>query len=69
MKIPPAKRLIYSKGEIIIEDNVWIGDKATILAGVKIGEGSVIGANTVVTKDIPPYSVAVGNPVRIIKNI
>lgn len=69
LKIPPAKRLIYSKGEIIIEDNVWIGDKATILAGVKIGEGSVIGANTVVTKDIPPYSVAVGNPVRIIKNI
>lgn len=63
LKIPPAKRLIYSKGEIIIEDNVWIGDKATILVGVKIGE------NSVVTKDIPPYSVVVGNPVRIIKNI
>ncbi len=51
----------------MIGDNVWIGDKATILAGVKIGECAVIAANAVVTKDIPPYSVAAGNPAKIIK--
>lgn len=66
--IPPQKRKLYSKGSIIIEDNVWIGDKAVVLGGVTIGTGSVIGACSVVTKDIPPYSVAVGNPARIIKN-
>jgi len=46
---------------------VWIGDKATILPGVMIGDGVVVGANTVVSKDIPNYSVVVGNPARIIK--
>lgn len=64
----PANRKLYSKGAVIIGDNVWIGDKVTILPNVKIGEGAVIAANTVVTKDIPPYSVAVGNPVRIINH-
>ena len=64
---PPINRPVVSKGPVIIEDNVWIGDKATILAGVHIGNGAIIAANTVVTKDIPAYSVAVGNPARIIK--
>ena len=62
----PAAREICSKGPIIIEDNVWVGDKATILGGVRIGQGAVIGANAVVTKDIPAFCVAVGNPARII---
>ena len=66
MKMPPRKRPIYSKGSVIIEDDVWIGDKATILAGVTIGRGAIIGANAVVTKDVPPYSIAVGSPIRII---
>jgi len=54
---------------IIIEDDVWIGFGSTILKGVKIGKGSIIGANTVVTKDIPEYSVVVGNPAKIVKTI
>lgn len=63
----PIKRSLFSKGPIIIGDNVWIGDKATILPGVSIGNGAVIAANAVVTKDVPAYSVAAGNPARIIK--
>lgn len=65
--IPPLFRDLYSKGSVIIEDNVWIGDKVTILAGVKIGKGSIIGANAVVTNDIPENSIAGGNPARLIK--
>lgn len=53
---------------ITIEDDVWIGSKATILDGVTIGKGSVIGAGTVVSHSIPPYSVAVGVPARVVKN-
>lgn len=69
LHVNPAKRPIYSKGPIIIGNNVWIGDKATILPGVTIGDGAVIGANSVVTKDVPAYSVVAGNPARIIKGI
>lgn len=52
---------------VIIEDYAWIGGGAIILPGVTIGEGSVIGAGAVVSKNVPPYSVAVGNPARVIK--
>ncbi len=55
------------KGPIIIGNNVWIGDNVIILSGVKIGDGAVIGAGAVVTKDIPPYAVAVGVPAKVIK--
>lgn len=54
-------------GSVVIEDNVWIGQRACILPGVTIGKFSIIGANSVVTKDIPPYSLAVGAPARVIK--
>lgn len=54
---------------IIIEDNVWITSNCTILPGVRIGENSVIGAGSVVTKDIPKNVFAAGNPCRIIKKI
>lgn len=57
----------YSKGPIIIEDDVWIGYNALILSGVKIGKGAVIGAGSVIAKDIPPYAIVVGNPGKIIK--
>ena len=50
-----------------IENNCWIGAQAVILSGVRIGQGSVIGANSVVTRDIPPGSVAVGSPARIVR--
>jgi acetyltransferase-like isoleucine patch superfamily enzyme len=52
---------------IIIEDNVWIGLGVTILPGVRIGEGAVIGMNSLVTKDIPSCAVVAGNPAKIIK--
>lgn len=55
----------YSKGDLIIGNDVWIGYAATILSGVTIGDGAIIGAKSVVAKDLPPYAVAVGNPVEI----
>ena len=67
MNIQPTSRKLVSKGEVVIEDNVWIGNNVCILGGVKIGIGSIIGANAVVTKDIPPYSIAAGVPAKIIK--
>lgn len=67
LKLPPCCRNVISKGPVIIGKNVWVGDKATILPNVVIGDGAVIAANSVVTKDVPPYSVVAGNPARIIK--
>lgn len=55
-------------GYVIVEDNVFIGTKSSILKNVRIGRSSVIGANSVVTKDVPSYSVAVGNPAKVIKS-
>lgn len=52
---------------VTIKDNVWVGARAIILPGVTIGEGAVIGAGAVVSKDVPPYTIAVGNPARVIK--
>jgi acetyltransferase-like isoleucine patch superfamily enzyme len=69
MKIPPRQRPLYSKGPVVIEDNVWLGDKVTVLSGVIIGRNSIIAANSVVTKDVLPYSVVGGNPIRLIKNV
>lgn len=54
--------------DIIIEDGVWIGFGALILPGVRIGKKAVIGAGSVVTRDIPSYSIAVGNPCKVIKS-
>jgi acetyltransferase-like isoleucine patch superfamily enzyme len=56
-----------SKGDIIIGNDVWIGYGAVILSGVTIGDGAVIGAYTVVAKNIPPYSIVSGNPMQVIK--
>jgi len=56
-----------SKGAIIVEDEVWIGTNTTILSGVRIGKGAIIAAGSVVTKNIPPYSIAGGNPAKVIK--
>ena len=67
LSTPPEKRNLYSKGEVVIGNNVWIGDKSSILAGVHIGDGAIIGANSVVTKDVPSYCVVGGVPAKIIK--
>ncbi len=58
---------ITAINRIKIGNNVWIGDKATILPNISIGDGAVIAANAVVTKDVPAYSVVAGNPARIVK--
>lgn len=54
---------------VVIEDNVWIGTKVVILPGVRIGSHAVIGAGSIVTKDVPPRCVAAGNPARVIRHI
>ncbi len=67
LKIAPIKRDVVSKGPVKIGNNVWIGEKATILPGVTIGDGVVVAANAVVTKDVPSYCVVAGNPAKVIK--
>lgn len=57
----------YSAKGVKIEDDVWIGTGATILDNVTIGKGAVIGAGSIVTKNIPPYSLAIGSPAKVIK--
>ena len=56
-----------SKGPIVVEDDVWICDKATILSDVHIGQGAVVAAGAVVTKDVPPYAIVGGVPAKVIK--
>ena len=65
--IPIREQGITAKG-ITIEDDVWLGTNVTVVDGVTIGQGSIIGAGAVVTKDIPPYSIAVGTPARPVKD-
>ena len=65
--LPPLERPLYSKGPVIIEDDVWLGEKVSVMAGVHIGRGAIIGANSVVTKGIPAYAIAVGSPSKVIK--
>ncbi len=69
IKTSPAERDLSSKGGVSIGKNVWIGERAIILPGVNIGDYTIIGANSVVTKNIPSYSIACGVPARIIKTI
>lgn len=56
-----------SKGDIIVDDDVWIGCRSTILSGVHIGQGAVVAAGSVVTKDVPPYAIVGGVPAKVIK--
>ncbi|HEY8931056.1 MAG TPA: acyltransferase [Mucilaginibacter sp.] len=66
VNVPPRLQKVVTR-QITIEDNVWIGANCVITAGVTIGKHAVIGAGSVVTKDIPQFSVAVGNPARVVK--
>ena len=65
-EIPPNERKLSFK-EVEIKDNVWIGEFVSVLPGVTIGKGTIIGANSVVSKDIPDYVIAVGIPAKPIK--
>ena len=68
-EIPPIRRTLKSKGPILIGNNVWIGDKCTILAGVTIGDNVIIAANSVVTHDVASNSVVAGIPAKIVKEL
>lgn len=64
---PPSLRPIDRDRATVIEENVWIGEMVSIMPGVRIGAGSVIGSNSVVTADVPPQCVAAGTPARVIR--
>lgn len=64
---PILPQPLVNPGPVTIEDEVWIGERVCVMPNVTIGKHSVIGSNAVVTKDIPPYSVAVGIPAKVIR--
>ena len=66
VSIPPSMQKVICK-PIVISDRVWIGANCVITAGVTLGKHCVIGAGSIVTKDIPDYSIAVGNPAKVVK--
>jgi carbonic anhydrase/acetyltransferase-like protein (isoleucine patch superfamily) len=69
IEVPPSQRALVGKGPVVIEDNVWIGDKATILSGVTIGYGAIVAANSVVLEDVPAATVVAGIPARPVKQM
>ena len=68
LEIPMRLQGIKKAPPVSIENDVWVGARVIILPGVTIGNGSIIGAGAVIAKNIPPYSICVGNPARIIKS-
>jgi len=58
-----------NESQVLIGDDVWVGAMATILKGVTIGEGAIVGAGSVVTKDVPPWTIVAGNPAKIIREL
>lgn len=69
LHIPPCDRPLISKGPVIIENNVWVGEGVAIMPNVRIGKNSIIATNAVVTKDVPPNSVVAGVPAKVIKTM
>lgn len=65
--IPIREQGYQTTKEIIVDDDVWLGQGVIVLPGIKIGKGAIIGAGAVVTKDVPPYAIVGGNPAKIIK--
>jgi len=63
----PDCQVACSKGDVVIGNDVWLGQNAFILSGVTVGDGAVVAANAVVTKDVPPYSIVAGNPATVKK--
>ena len=66
-KSTPSLSDLPFKGDTVVGNDVWIGQNVTILPGIHIGDGAIIAANSVVTKDVPPYHIAGGNPARLIR--
>ena len=69
LNLPPRQRPLSSSGPVVIGNNVWLGNNVCVLPGVSIGDGAIVGANSVVTHDIPPFTVAAGMPAHIIKSV
>jgi acetyltransferase-like isoleucine patch superfamily enzyme len=67
LDIPMMEQGLYTKGPVIIGDDVWLGAGATVLDGVTLGKGCIVGAGAVVTKDLPEYAIATGVPAKVIK--
>ena len=65
-EVPPLTEMPL-KGDTVVGNDVWIGQNATILPGVQIGDGAIIGANSVVGSDVEPYTIVAGNPAKIIR--
>jgi acetyltransferase-like isoleucine patch superfamily enzyme len=65
--LPISKQPLTTKGPIFIDDDAWLGYGVVVLSGVCIGEGAVIGAGSVVTRDVPPGAIAVGVPARVVR--
>lgn len=68
LDIPMNEQGATQPKKIIIEDDVWLGSRVIVLPGVTIGKGSIIGAGTVLTKSVPPYSIVAGNPGKVVRN-
>jgi len=66
-EVSSSASAVAGKRDVVIGNDVWVGDAATILSGARIGNGAVVGARSVVTKDVPAYAVAVGNPARVVR--
>ena len=65
--IAPVKDELPLKGDTVVGNDVWIGQNVTVMPGVHIGDGAIIGTNSTVASDVPPYSIAVGNPARVVR--
>ena len=66
-KVTPTLEQLPFKGDTVVGNDVWIGQNVTVLPGVHIGDGAIVAANSVVSRDIPPYVIAGGNPCRVIR--
>ena len=64
---PPSPKDLPLKGDTVISNDVWIGQNAVILPGVHVGDGAIIGANSVVGSDVEPYTIVVGNPAKVLR--
>lgn len=66
-RVTPSLKDLPIKGDTVVGNDVWIGQNVTVLPGVHIGDGAIIGANSVVSKDVQPYTVVGGNPIKLIR--
>ncbi|WP_433971321.1 CatB-related O-acetyltransferase [Tunturiibacter lichenicola] len=66
-EVPGVRIVPETRGDVVIGNDVWVGSGAVILSGITIGDGAIIGARAVVSRNVPPYSVVVGNPARVVR--